>query len=111
MHSFSKTSVQNLDFSASVQFDWCYSHITAMQMVTMQRLDLRPNNDGSVCCAVGPLIKVLHATLMTDRGERMPARLAPPISLLAAFITVVAGRLEESLGRHTEDAGPSHSWC
>lgn len=80
----------------------------AMQVVTVQRLDLRPI-DGSVCCAVGPLIRPLHASLMTDRGEN-----ASPVSSahLSARRFHHRGRwqlhqpeLEESVGRHTRSAG------
>lgn len=54
--------VWNIDISGSVQFDWA-------QTATEQRREFRPNNDGSVCCTAEPLIRVLHAALMTDRGE------------------------------------------
>lgn len=43
--------------------------MAAVQTATEQRRELRPNNDGSVCCTAEPLIRVLHAALMTDRGE------------------------------------------
>lgn len=74
-------------------------------MAAEQRRELRPNNDGSVCCTAEPLIRVLHAALMTDRGESLPA---PPTSLHAARIAGVAGsspELEESVGRSSGAAG------
>lgn len=111
------------NFSRSVQIyifpDLCsligsYSHMMALQIRTVQRLDLRPNA-GSVCCAVGPLIRPLHASLMTDRGKNE----SPVDSAhLSARRFHHCGRwqplqweLEESVGRHA-GTGPvrSRSW-
>lgn len=79
--------------------------MTAMQMVTVQLPDLRPNSDGSVRCAGGPLIRVLHVALMTDRGaDAEPVGPAPfVLSLLATSSRwlLASPLLEESVGRHS----------
>lgn len=84
--------------------------MTAMQMVTVQRLDLRQNNDGSVCCAVGQLIRLLHVALMTDRGESASLVCSTHLSARCFYHRghwqLLQPELEESVGRHTGAAGP-----